>query len=244
MPTLAPVRWTSDGWPELVTVDGRWGSTYDAPRIATERAVAPMTGADTFAADRLGPQWEWNHNPDPARFDVGDGLRLRTATVTDDLYAARNTLTRRIQGPTSTATLELDVSGMTDGDVAGLAMLRQTSAWIGVVRHGDERRVVMTDGLTMDGRTWATTSTGSERAAAPLTGTRVWLRAHADIRPGRGTATFAWSADGTSFAPLGPAFALDDAWQFFMGYRFAVFHHATRALGGEVVVRRFDLTQP
>ncbi|MDM7856481.1 glycoside hydrolase family 43 protein [Cellulomonas alba] len=244
MPTLAPVRWTDDGWPELVTVDGRWGATYPAPPIATDRAVAPMTGLDVFEGDSLGPQWEWNHNPDPERFRVGDGLHLRTATVTDDLYAARNTLTRRIQGPTSTATVELDVAGMTDGDVAGLAMLRQTSAWIGVERARDGLRVVMRDGLTMDAGTWETTSTGTERAAVDLTGPRVWLRAHADIRPDHGVATFAYSTDGATFVPLGPEFALDSAWQFFMGYRFAVFHHARIAGGGEVVVRGFELAVP
>jgi hypothetical protein len=43
---------------------------------------------------------------------------------------------------------------------------------------------------------------------------------------------------------LGPAFTLNNAWQFFMGYRFAVFNYATQALGGAVTVRRFDLTVP
>ena len=55
-----------------------------------------------------------------------NGLRLQTATVTNDLYTARNTLTHRIQGPTSTATIELDYSAMANGDRAGLAMLRDS----------------------------------------------------------------------------------------------------------------------
>ena len=49
----------------------------------------------------MGPQYEWNHNPDTSRFSVNNGLRLQTATVTNDLYSARNTLTHRIQGPSS-----------------------------------------------------------------------------------------------------------------------------------------------
>jgi len=243
VPTLAPVTWSSD-WPVLQTVGGRWGTTYPRPAITTTRTVAPMTGRDTFVGPALGPRWEWNHNPDTSRFQVGDGLRLQTATVTNDLYSARNTLTHRIQGPTSTATIELDVSAMADGDRAGLAMLRQSSAWIGVVRSGGTNRVVMTDGLTMNG-SWQTTGTGVERASTPLAGTRVWLRASADIRPGSGrTATFSFSTDGTTFVPLGPAFVLNADWQFFMGYRFGIFNHATRALGGAVTVRSFDLTTP
>ncbi|KSW21678.1 RICIN domain-containing protein [Cellulomonas sp. B6] len=244
MPTLAPITW-SNGWPSVQTVNGRWGATYPRPNITTTRTVKPLTGTDTFAGTRLGPQWEWNHNPDTSRFTVSDGLTLRTASVTRDLYAARNTLTHRVQGPSSTATVELDVAGMANGDRTGLAMLRQSSAWIGVVRGSDgARRVVMTDGLTMDS-SWNTTGTGTERASAALPGTRVWLRVTADIRPGSGRqATFSWSTDGRTFTPLGPAFTLNADWQFFMGYRFGVFNHATQALGGAVTVRRFDLTTP
>ena len=29
-----------------------------------------------------------------------------------------------------------------------------------------------------------------------------------------------------------------------MGYRYAIFNHATQSLGGTVTVRRFDLTTP
>lgn len=243
MPTLAPVTWV-DGWPVLTTVDGRWGSTYPRPAITTARTVQPLTGQDTFPGPRLAPRWEWNHNPDPGGFTVDDGLHLRAVSVTDDLYAARNTLTHRIQGPSSTATIELDHAGLTPGDRAGLAVLRQSSAWIGVVRDDDGTRVVVRDGLTMD-ESWDTTSTGTERASVEVTGTRVWLRAAADIRPGTDrTATFAWSADGTTFHPLGEPLVLDATWQFFMGYRFGIFHHAARRLGGSVTVRSFDLATP
>ena len=76
-------------------------------------------------------------------------------------------------------------------------------------------------------------------------GSRVWLRATADIRPGSARqATFSYSTDGTTFTPLGPAFTLGNRPNFFMGYRFAIFNHATAALGGAVTVNRFSLTTP
>ncbi|KQR07197.1 xylosidase [Cellulomonas sp. Leaf334] len=244
MPTLAPISWTADGWPTLQTVNGRWGTTYNRPTITTTKTVASMIGRDTFAGPTLGHRWEWNHNPDTSRFSVSNGLRLQTATVTNDLYNARNTLTHRIQGPTSTATVELDYSAMANGDRSGLAMLRQSSAWVGVVKTNGSTRVVMTDGLSMNS-SWATTGTGVERASANVSGGRIWLRATADIRPGSGrTATFSYSTDGTTFVPLGPAFTLNNQWEFFMGYRFGIFNYATQALGGAVTVRSFDLTTP
>jgi beta-xylosidase len=245
VPALAPVTWTADGWPVLQTVNGRWGTSYPYPNVPPPpRQVKPMIGTDTFTGTTLGPQWEWNHNPDTTRWSVGSGLRLQTATVTNDLYAARNTLTHRIQGPTSTATIELDYSSMANGDRAGLAMLRDSSAWIGVKRDAGGTRVAMTNGLTMDGN-WNTTGTGAEQASAPVSGGRIWLRVNADIRPGSGRqARFSYSTDGTTYTSLGPAFTLNNAWQFFMGYRYAIFNHATQSLGGAVTVRRFDLTTP
>ena len=94
----------------------------------------------------------------------------------------------------------------------------------------------MTNGLTMDG-SWNTTGTGTEAASAAITGGRIWLRATADIRPGSGRqARFSYSTDGTNFTSLGPALTLNNAWQFFMGYRFGIFNYATQALGGAVTV--------
>ncbi|MDG4834421.1 family 43 glycosylhydrolase [Solwaraspora sp. WMMD1047] len=244
MPTLAPLNWSADGWPTVQTVNGRWGVNYPRPNISTTRTVASMIGPDTFAGPALGHRWEWNHNPDTSRYSVNNGLRLQTATVTNDLYNARNTVTHRTQGPISTATIELDYSTMANGDRSGLAMLRQSSAWIGVVKQNNATRVVMTDGLTMDSN-WNTTGTGVERAGANISGGRIWLRARADIQPGANRqATFSYSTDGVNFTPLGPAFTLNNQWQFFMGYRFGIFNYATQALGGSVTVRRFDLTAP
>ncbi|MFG1717267.1 RICIN domain-containing protein [Micromonospora chalcea] len=242
MPTLAPITWTSDGWPQVQTVNGAWGASY--PNPLPTRPVKPLTGTDTFSGTTLGVQYEWNHNPDNSRWSVNNGLRLQTATVTNDLYRARNTLTHRIQGPTSTGTIELDYSTMRDGDRAGLAMLRDSSAWIGVRRDNGATRVVMTNGLTM-GSNWNTTSTGTEIASAAVSGGRIWLRANADIRPGSGRqARFSYSTDGVNFVSLGNALTLNNAWQFFMGYRFGFFNYATQSLGGAVTVRQFALTTP
>ncbi|ONI87651.1 glycoside hydrolase [Saccharothrix sp. ALI-22-I] len=245
VPVLAPITWTSDGWPRLQTVNNAWGTTYPMPNLpAPPRQVKPMTGVDTFSGTTLGPQWEWNHNPDTGRYSVNNGLRMQTATVTNDLYSARNTLTHRIQGPTSTATITLDLAGMRDGDRTGLAMLRDSSAWIGVKRDNGRNRVVMVNGLTMDDN-WNTTGTGTEVAGTDFTGTRIWLRANADIRPGSGRqARFSYSTDGVNFTSLGAAFTLKNDWRFFMGYRFGIFNHATTSLGGAVTLERFALTTP
>lgn len=245
VPVLAPVTWDSSGWPHLQLVNGAWGGSYPYPNVARPpREVKSPTGTDTFTGTTLGPEWEWNHNPDNTKWTVGSGLRLQTATVTGDLYSARNTLTHRILGPTSTATIQLDYSTMRDGDRTGLALLRDSSAWIGIKRDNGTTRLVMDTGLTMDGN-WNTTGTGTDQAGVNVSGGRIWLRVNADIRPGSNSqGHFSYSTDGVTFTPLGPGFVMGNSWQFFMGYRYAIFNYATQALGGSVNVASFTMTTP
>jgi hypothetical protein len=51
--------------------------------------------------------------------------------------------------------------------------------------------------------------------------------------------TFYYSTDGSTYSQLGGAFTSDSGWQYFMGYRFAIFNFATKALGGSVKVLGF-----
>ena len=242
VPVLAPLKWKEDGWPSVDLPGNTWLPSYALPDIETARHnTKPLTGTDSFRGSALGPEWEWNHNPDTSRFAVSDGLLLKTATITDDLYSARNTLTHRILGPVSSATIVLDATNMRDGDRAGLVMLRDTSAWIGVSRDRGVLRLVVVDKITM-GEHWVTTTKGIQEASLALPTRKIWLRATADIHPGPGhTALFSYSMDGRNFLPLGPPIVLHTAWQFFMGYRFGIFNYATQSLGGSVKIASFSL---
>jgi len=245
IPVLAPITWDSSGWPHLQLVNGAWGTSYPYPNVPRPpRDVKAPTGTDTFTGTTLGPEWEFNHNPDNTKWSVGNGLRLQTATVTNDLYQARNTLSHRILGPTSTATIQLDYSGMRDGDRAGFALLRDSSAWIGIKRDSGTTRLVMDTGLTMDSN-WNTMGTGSDQASMNVSGGRIWLRISADIHPGSGKqGRFFYSTDGVNFTQLGAGFVMGNDWPFFMGYRYAIFNYATQALGGSVSVASFTLATP
>jgi len=106
----------------------------------------------------------------------------------------------------------------------------------------------MVDKLNL-GTNWVTTSTGTVSASGPtLAGTtkEIWLRIKADITPAFGTSTartttFEYSLDGTSFTQLGKPFPMTNTWEFFTGYRFGVFNFATKALGGRINVKNFNL---
>ncbi|KAH9943141.1 glycosyl hydrolase [Epithele typhae] len=244
IPILAPLTWGSDGFPSVDLVNGGWGSSYANPLAA--HPVPSLTGTDTFSGTSLGPQWEWNHNPDTTKFSVNNGLTLKTATVTPDLYSARNTLTHRILGPSSTATIKLALGGMADGDRAGLALFRDHTGWVGVARDGGALAVRMVTDVDLSQTGWTTTNTGADGAspvALPKGAATIWLRVKADIAPASDqTAQFSYSTDGSKFTNIGGPFTMENSWNFFMGYRFGIFNYATVALGGSVKVSEFTLS--
>ncbi|KAH6633859.1 arabinoxylan hydrolase [Chaetomium sp. MPI-SDFR-AT-0129] len=251
IPVVAPLTWTNDGWPELVKdSQGKWGTSYPLP-VETDKTVPDGTELDEFQGGSLSAHWEWNHNPDGSKFslDSEGGLVLQTATVTDDLFGARNTLTRRIAGPKSSGTFRLDLSNMADGDRAGAVLFRDTAAYIGVVKEGNSAQIVYVDGLALDQSNWGTSSKGKTSATGPQVSdaSDVWFRIEADITPAFGTNTarttsFSYSVDGgQTFTALGPAFSMSNTWNYFTGYRFGVFNFATKALGGEVKVKSFQM---
>ena len=238
VPVLAPLTWSADGWPTVQLTDNTWLASYPKPDIPrSSHPITSHTGTYAFKTAALSAEWEWNHNPDNSKWSAGNGLRLETATVTDDLYSARNTLTHRILGPTSTATIILDDTGMKDGDRAGLAMFRDSSAWVGVARDEGEYRVVMRQDIAMD-RRWNTANKGEDAASVPVSRGKIWLRTSADIRPGADrTAVFSYSTDGKTFKPVGQPFVLNNRWQFFMGYRYGIFNYATLSIASASTLR-------
>ncbi|KAG9023004.1 hypothetical protein FS837_006050, partial [Tulasnella sp. UAMH 9824] len=90
IPVIAPITWDSDDFPTLTLVNGTWGDAYSSKLGIWDLPYPVLT--DYFTS--IGPIWEWNHNPDTSKFSAGSsGLTLYTATVTNDLYTARNTIT-------------------------------------------------------------------------------------------------------------------------------------------------------
>jgi Beta xylosidase C-terminal Concanavalin A-like domain/Fungal cellulose binding domain len=170
-------------------------------------------------------------------------VKLSTATVTNHLYLARNTLTHRIYGPNSRGTIQLTVSNMKSGDRAGLAMLRDSSAYVAIINQGSSLRVSQVSGLTMES-TWNPLSDGTEIAGVdlPSSTTQIWLRVAANINPGPSdTAGFAYGTDGSTFTSIGSPYTLNNTWEFFMGYRYGIFNYATQSQGGSVVLNSFTI---
>lgn len=201
---LEPVSWIDD-WPLIGdpipgATAGQPVAEHAMPWTAPGRPRLQLQGSDGFSAPKLGLQWEWNHNPDDARWSLTERpgfLRLRSGPA-PDLLGARNTLTQVLVGPSSTVTARLDVGRMVDGQRAGLAMFGRTSSWIGVAQAGGVRRIAVSDGH-------------HETLGPELAGDAVELRLSAAADQ---SVAYAWRTPSGAFAPLGePAHFHFDFWK-------------------------------
>ena len=219
---LSPVTW-KDGWPYF----GLPGNLTRTPRIwvkpdtgASDAPHAPYTRDDDFSGNKLKPIWQWNHVPDDAAWSLSERpgfLRLHTLAATG-FWEARNSLTQRAIGPVSTSTAELDASGLTLGDIAGLALLNLPYAWIGVERTVDGLRVVQFDQQ----------SGQSDRVTIDTA--HIWLRADSDFL--KNTSTYSYSLDGKSFFRLGAELIQPYQLTTFQGVRNSLFAYNARGAAG------------
>ena len=218
VPHLVPVKWI-DGWPMLgKNGEGKGVVVNDKPNVGKTYPVKVPATSDEFSASKLGLQWQWNHNPDNSKWSLTKRkgyLRLQ-ASLANDLTMARNTLTQRVQGPASTGTVELDVSGLKDGGIAGFGIFQSPYAFIGVKKDGPDQSLVMVNnGKVID----------SIAGFAPK---KLWIRAEATHE--KFIAKFSYSMDGKNFIPFGNELNMG------LGYtwtanRFALFHYSTKEAG-------------
>jgi beta-xylosidase len=229
IPYLVPVTW-KDGWPVLGEI-GKAPMTLDIPAGGQgESGASGIVASDEFdrqpGAPALPLAWQWNHNPDNQLWSVTQRpgfLRLTTGRVDADLPSARNTLTQRTFGPRSSATTSIDVSGMKDGDYAGIAAFQKRYGFVGVKMSDGVRSLVMVS---------ADSDHPEEIASVPVSDKTVHLKVECEFQPAPEVARFSYSLDGKSWTPIGRPSKLSYTFPHFMGYRFALFYYSTKTAGG------------
>ncbi len=224
IPYLVPMRW-EDGWP-VVGVNGKLPTALDIPTGGS--TISGITTSDDFNHRELPLAWQWNHNPDDSLWSLTarpGWLRLTTGRIDETVTQARNTLTQRTFGPGCSGTTSLDVSGMVEGDQAGLIALQNHYAYVGVKMSGGTKSIVM---VSNEGA-------GSvEKASIPLDASRIFLRMECDFKERVDLVTFSYSLDGKAWTPIGKPHHLKYDLVHFMGCRFGLFNFASKSPGGHV----------
>ncbi len=216
---LEPVQWRDD-WP-VIGADPDGASTgqptpsalipdHDPPASRQH----PQT-SDEFSEAALGPQWEWNHNPDDAHWSLTARpgfLRLTPMQADGDgLLSARNTLTQCMQDNAFEFTVRIDLAGMKSGVHSGLAMFEKDASGLEVAQTGNVRRLYFFH--------------LPDRLAGPtLMQETLQLRVHVDGDQAR----YSYSLDdGQTFLALGTITEIHFSW--WKGSRPALFAYTTLA---------------
>ena len=177
--------------------------------------------------------WQWNHNPNNNDWSLTQRngfLRLTTGTKAKNILEARNTLTQRTYGPTCSGNVALEIAGMKNGDVAGLAAFQQRYGYVGVKMENGTKYLVMTKTESDSDPN----GTEVERVALDNGVNRVYLRVDFDYTQRKDQATFFYSLDGAAWTQIGNTLQMAYTMPHFMGYRFGLFNYATQTTGGYV----------
>ena len=258
IPHLVPVHWIND-WP----VFGDWANgniTLPKPVVAISPVVRDLQSptnqslptSDDFSSSAPGLQWQFNHNPDPAKYSLTERpgwLRLHATKphfesagiispessieISPDapLLMARNTLTQRLFGPRCQITAKVDASHLKRGDKAGLAILNIPYGTLTITRVGNKFSLQQTEGDNNSETVGEIVSKGIKKD--------LWLRA--DINGQYGLADFSYSLDDQTYHPIGHTFKMAYSGDYFVGNRAALFCYNSNRSGGFLDVDDFHV---
>ena len=240
---LMPMTWV-DGWPMI----GLKGNLGRAPRTwfkpdtklgcyaigeEAQPIRAPYERSENFNGKTLGRVWQWNHNPDDKMWSLKGGKLRIQSTPAEQLMWARNTLTQRVIGPKSVATVELYVKGMKDGDVCGLGNINVPCSWIGIVKDGKDVMLRCFEQMTND----------TVNVPVGFVNGKIWLRCIGDYDNNQ--MQYAYSTDGKTFQTLGRMMPLTYQLISFQGSRHALFAFNVKGKnGGYAEFDNFTVDEP
>jgi beta-xylosidase len=227
---LLPVKWVA-GWPIPGAIDknGAGNITWTVEKPVNGFPIQVPQSSDEFTALQLGPQWEWNYQPRQEKWSLTarpGWLRLHAFRPLrpDDFFKAGNTLTQRILGTGRGEVLaKLDVTGMADGQTAGMCIFWKEFCTFGVVQQNGVRNIELNNN--------GTRTKGAQLKSGQ---TKVWVKA---IITDQGRSNFAWSLDGNEFTPIGDDFKF--GWGNYRGTRLGICSYNNEAEAGFVDVDFF-----
>jgi beta-xylosidase len=244
MTYISPVYWTN-GWPVF--------GSPSAPAKVPATAPIPIQGApdysipayDDFSSSTLGLQWQFNHNPDNAKWSLTarPGYMRLYPTPATNFWYARNTLIQKGIGPWSGAEVRFDISHLQAGDVCGLGALGKTNGNIAVTCNSTGNYTLSQNVIVSLDSTKTNLSTTLVTTAS-YTNTIIYLRLGMDFN--KSTAVVLYSADGINWTQLGGKFNIAYDWLTgtFQGEQFATFCYNPQPGSGYLDMDWYRLVPP
>ena len=226
--SLLPVNWV-EGWPILGEVgpDKIGTMVWSGKKPIDGKKVITPQSSDDFNNSTLPPQWEWNYQPRAGKWSLTERkgyLRLYAfkPLKANDLLKAGNTLTQRSMRTTKNeVVVKLDLSGMADGEKAGLSHFGRSYSAIGAVNEGGIKNLEIN-------------VKGNSTIGPILKGNNLWLKSTWGLE---GISQYYYSTDGKKYIALGVPYQM--AWGSYRGDRLAIYNFNNKADSGYVDVDYF-----
>jgi len=168
---------------------------WTKPNTGKKVPVSFPQGGDSFDSPELNLQWQFNHNPSDADWNLTErkGWLLLKALKADHLRASRNMLTQKCIGYEGTVTTEMDMSSWTEGQRAGLFCIGNLFNGIGILKENGKNYLYLENN-------------GSVEKVKPVSGKKIYFRATMNARTNQHQLYY--STDNKNFTPCGEAYSL------------------------------------
>ncbi len=143
---MQPVKWIND-WPIIgEQINEYAGQPYlEYPKPVESDVVFAPDFADDFKGDKLGLQWQWNANHQDNFYSLTDaGLRLNACHYdeSESIADLPNLLLQKWATPEFDAVSEIDLSNLTEGNLAGIVSMGIVYGALAVRVKGGRKELV------------------------------------------------------------------------------------------------------
>jgi beta-xylosidase len=202
-PYLIPVTWIDD-WPVpgADIQDKKGKMVWQAKKPIDGQPIHLPQGSDEFNSTALDPQWQWNYQPRADGWSLTERpgyLRLHAfkPLKAGNFFKVSDVLAQRyVRSDTVVNTVKLDLSGMVNGQEAGLAHFNGGSnyATLGIVQADGVKTIQYEE----DGK-------ATKGDALPFAASAIWLRSTVAWDE---LVHFEYSTDAKTFTPFGGQYKL------------------------------------
>ncbi|MCD8176870.1 MAG: glycoside hydrolase 43 family protein [Tannerellaceae bacterium] len=228
--SLLPVTWI-DGWPVIGRPDEKGTGTmiwqHTTPLQHETAGGYSIQRSDNFTTSGLSPQWEWNYAPREEKWSLTENpgnLRLKAFVPLeqDNLLKAGNTLSQRsFRTKHNEAVIRMDITGMQNGQKAGLCHYSKNYAMLGIVCEQQKRYIEYKSGTQII-------------RGSGITGNKIYIRSVWGLN---GESCFSYSEDGITYTSFGPSYQLQ--WGYYRGDRIGIYNYNNLCEEGYVDIEEF-----
>lgn len=241
IPVLVPVKFVDD-----FPVFGAAGFT---PREVTVPDLRPdYQYKPLYSNDFTNPAWQWNHIPNKALVKLeADTFTVKTDKICKNVVQAANTLTQRTFTEHCAGSVEVDVSKLNNGDIAGLCALEGEYGFIGITKKDDKYKLIIAE-HKIPYSPWSMGVFDDEEPVITtekdLSSPKLKLKATFNLEHTKEQVQFAFSEnldEKEAFEDFGDPVKLRYTLDQFVGVRFALFCYSTEKAGGSASFKEFKL---